>query len=176
MYICSVTSHPGVLSLSGLAHVGGGCWVSMVQRLISPLFQMGNDQRHMVGTPDWEKEVPFHLGRASWKTRICGRWINLDMETLQPPLTWGPSAEIIWLDPTVEFDLETMPLRDPGFFKAGQLHDNGGELNYLFEQLSRVREWIHEGVYIGTFYQHYRCNFKGKSYDSSTVIGQVEKK
>ena len=90
---------------------------------------------------------------------------------------WGPSAETIWNNPFTDFDLEYLPLRDPSYFLAGQIHKCPLEWDRLFNQsdmsnpdLMLVRQWIREGVDISALFCHYKGNFKGRSYNSPLPV------
>ena len=145
---------------------------------ISSLFQReGGMIQHNITVPAWEKQCLFDPVQALQTIRTTCRWINAKQESLQPPLMWGPSAETIWNNPFTDFDLEYLPLRDPSYFLAGQIHKCPLEWDRLFNQsdmsnpdLMLVRQWIREGVDISALFCHYKGNFKGRSYNSPLPV------
>ena len=64
-------------------------------------------------------------------------------------------------------------LRDPGSFRAGELHRHIEQSLTLLdgmndERFSEVRDWITFGVDVTKFFRPFKGSFKGKNYDCST--------
>ena len=71
-----------------------------------------------------------------------------------------------------KFDIESLPLRDPGHFISGQLHQNLDkwkeilEANVMNDDLKQnIEGWLNQGVDVRDFFSHFKGNFKGRSYD-----------
>ena len=67
--------------------------------------------------------------------------------------------------------LTELVFRDPGNFKAGELHNNymyWEEISYrtLFPKQEEVLGWIRDKVSILPHFRHFKGDFKGSSYDS----------
>ena len=65
--------------------------------------------------------------------------------------------------------------RDPGNFKAGELHNN----NMYWEEISHrnhspkqeeILGWIRDKVSIAPYFRHFKGDFQGSSYDSDNII------
>lgn len=64
-------------------------------------------------------------------------------------------------------------LRDPNYFVSGQLHENKMQWEKMLKTIDteskfEVQDWINNGVDISKYFQHFKGNFKGRSYNSNT--------
>lgn len=160
--------------------VGGGILLSCVtmvddfvikSRVFMFLFQDvgGIPNFGVFPVPDWEKEVDFSPGVP---VRTHPSWITLGGGV---PLLTTPhlSAEqvIDGADFKVE-DFTKLPVRDPEKFVSGQLHENVEKWQCVLDHMpgggENVRRWLVDGVDIVQFFQHFKGNFKGESYDSDS--------
>ena len=60
-------------------------------------------------------------------------------------------------------------MRDPNSFRNGNLHHHAHEWDKLMSGVKgyeTVKPWIHNGVHIPSFFQHYKGEFNGRSFDS----------
>ena len=84
-----------------------------------------------------------------------------------PHPTAHVSAENVISDHT-DFNVNTLPLRDPQHFVSGQLGNCRSEWIRICDDSSpsiEVLSWISNGVDIADFFSHFKGNFKGQSYD-----------
>lgn len=113
--------------------------------------------------PDWEKVKFF----PTVHVRTHPSWVTLGGGC--PLLTSHASAEQVLKGE--DFDIESLPVRDPEGFVAGQLHENLLNWEYILDNLQEsdenmnVRLWLENGVDVLTFFQHFQGDFKGKNYD-----------
>ena len=59
--------------------------------------------------------------------------------------------------------------RDTEYFIAGEIHDHPDVWNYILEDFAKrdeILKYISGGVSVFEFFEHYKGEYKGKSYDS----------
>ncbi len=60
-------------------------------------------------------------------------------------------------------------IRDPEYFVAGELHyhyETWERILHGFHKRDEILRYIREGVSVHDFFQHFKGDFKGKTYDS----------
>ena len=106
----------------------------------------------------------FDQSRVSLRKRGDIFWVNYLGETTQPSDCVYSAEDVAH---GAEFRFEDLSFRDPNFFVAGNLMP-------CAEQWERVHcpefilDWVKNGVDIHNMFRHFKGNFKGKSYDSSS--------
>ena len=70
-------------------------------------------------------------------------------------------------------DMSRLVFRDPGNFRAGELHRHAPQLNTLLDDMndvrfSEVRDWITNGVDVTNFFRPFEGSYKGKNYECSS--------
>ncbi|XP_069137272.1 uncharacterized protein [Argopecten irradians] len=111
--------------------------------------------------PDWERRVNFDPTTVQFRNRET-QWVNYRGKTLQPPFFHATAEEVA---AGKSFDLDSLPLRKPGFYLAGNVHD----YVRFWENIGATDEvigWISSGVNVSTYLCPFKGNFKGKSYNS----------
>lgn len=122
----------------------------------------------VIDVPDWEKFT--HFDPNAVLVRDSPTWVTLGGTSLLPDNP-HPSAEDV-VERNVSFNIDSLPLRDPEKFVAGQLQCNKEKWEMLFREsvegdsVSEVKSWISDGVDVASFFRHFKGNFKGKAYDS----------
>ena len=94
-------------------------------------------------------------------------WITLK-GGIPLPASDYPRAEQV-IDGSLEFDLDSLLLRDPEKFVAGQIHSCLLEWELIMEGAEsggNVLKWIRDGINIFEFFQAFKGNYKGKHFDS----------
>lgn len=85
-----------------------------------------------------------------------------------------PASRIVTAEEVIEssknFDVNSLPLRDPTHFVSGQLHNFYNEWENIVQQNNlsdnNVLSWIKNGIDVHDFFSHFKGNFKGKAYNS----------
>ena len=114
--------------------------------------------------PDWELGVAFEPLQAIAGLRSNATWVNYKGEEVQPsPL--APAAEFVAASDKVPFDLASLPLRNPDTFVSGGLQGNFEAWQDIGAS-DNVLGWVKNGMDIEEFFQHFRGDFKGRTYDS----------
>ena len=81
-----------------------------------------------------------------------------------------PSAAALLQDPKTPFSLQSLPVRDPDSFVAGQLHQHAGAWDKVLDghpEGDMVRAWLGKGVDVSEFFRPFKGNFAGRSWDSN---------
>ena len=112
--------------------------------------------------------LDFDPDSISAEPKRVVRWVALERE--ERALSAHVSAEEVIKSQTL-FETNTLPLRDPDCFVAGQLHQCVSEWNCILDENSNeasadVRSWIKHGLDIHDFFTHFHGNFKGNTYNS----------
>ena len=100
---------------------------------------------------------------------VSPAWVDLLGRPASPP-RWDrlPSpAEV--LAGSAAPDFGGLRMRDPNAFRCGNLHYFASDWDALMgdvEGYGVVRPWIHRGVHIPDFFQHYKGVFNGRNFDS----------
>lgn len=117
-----------------------------------------------MSVPDWEKVCEFDPYKIEQRDKPA--WITLGGEAPSCPTT-HPSAEEV-LDMHVDFDINSLPIRDPNKFVSGQIHNFWDEWEKIISESSgeRVAMWLKNGIDIFDFISPFKGNFRGKHYDS----------
>ena len=96
-------------------------------------------------------------------------WVDLRGEvSTPPPLNRIPSPSDV-LSGRVLPDFEGLRLRHPDHFNCGNLHQFANQWDFFMTGVRGyevVRPWIHEGVSVPSFFQHYEGEFSGRSFNS----------
>lgn len=97
-------------------------------------------------------------------------WVDLFGDPSSPPsLDQLPSPSDV-LSGSVPPDFAGLRLRNPKTFRCGSLHKYALQWDSLMTGVKGydvVRPWIHRGVHIPDFFQHYKGEYKGRSFDSA---------
>ena len=101
---------------------------------------------------------------------VTPSWVNIFGEVASPPsLDLLPSPADV-LSGALPPDFENIRLRDPKSFRNGNLHHHAHEWDSLMSGVKgydTVRPWVHGGVHIPSFFQHYKGEFNGRLFDSA---------
>ena len=96
-------------------------------------------------------------------------WVDLlGARASPPPLNLLPSPADV-LSGAASPRFEHLRLRDPGNFRCGGLHRFPHHWDTFMTGVrgyETVRPWVHGGVHIPSFFQHYKGVFNGRSFDS----------
>ena len=96
-------------------------------------------------------------------------WVNIHGEvSTPPPLNQLPSPSAV-LSGAALPDFAGLRLRSPDYFRCGNLHQFANQWDTFMTGLRGydiVRPWVHEGVYIPSFFQHYEGELNGRSFNS----------
>lgn len=118
-----------------------------------------------VKMPQWERESGFEPEKI--KIREKPAWVTLKGDISLPSNHVSSAEEVL---EGKEFNIQTLPLRDPNCFVSGQLHENLDSWQQILdgnEQNGDVLKWLHHGVNVHDFFRRFKGNFKGRAYDSS---------
>ena len=86
-----------------------------------------------------------------------------------PPLSRLPLPADV-LSGAVPPDFGGLRMRDPAAFRCGSLHQFAHQWDSFMVGIRGydvVRPWIHRGVHLPDFFQHYKGEFKGRDFDSA---------
>ena len=100
---------------------------------------------------------------------ITPAWVDLLGESAPPPLLNRLPRPVDVLSGSEVPDFQGLRLRDPKAFRCGNLHQFAHQWDSYMTGLKGydiVRPWIHSGVHIPSFFQHYEGVYKGRSFDS----------
>ena len=108
--------------------------------------------------------LDFHPDAILSEPKRVVRWVALGGDE-RAPSVHVPAEKVI--ETQTSLDANTLSLRDPQYFVAGQLHQCINEWNYILDQNSNehsevIRSWIQHGLDIHCFFRH----FHGKTYNS----------
>ena len=101
------------------------------------------------------------------KVREQPAWVTLT-GGIPLPASSTPRVEEVLRD-NVQFDIESLLLRDPEGFVSGQIHRCWPEWKIILKNnmsSSEVSNWIQNGVDIHDFFQEFKGNFKGRHFNS----------
>ena len=97
-------------------------------------------------------------------------WVDLFGEAASPPpLSSLPDAEKV-LSGAAAPVFDGLRLRNPATFRCGNLHKCARAWDSLMSGIKGyevVRPWIHRGIHIPDFFQHYSGEFNGRQFNSS---------
>lgn len=117
--------------------------------------------------PLWELNSGFNPMNMSIRDQPA--WITLEGR-IASPATHSPRAEEV-INGDLYFDINSLPIRDPGKFISGQIHSFVPEweciMNKITSKNNDVLKWIKKGVNVFDFFQSYNGNFKGNYYNSN---------
>jgi len=125
---------------------------------------IGGYDSSYVRVPLWEMESGFNPVGVGVRQKPA--WVTLGGE-IPSPATHGPSAEDVLKN--ADFDINSLPLRDPNFFVSGQIHEHLSNWQVILRdtvQSENIMNWLENGVNVNDFFTHFKGNFKGKAYDS----------
>ena len=96
-------------------------------------------------------------------------WVDLEGNPASPPpLNRLPSPiDVLSGRSTPSFD--GLRLRNPDTFRCGSLHQFAHTWDSYMTGIKgydEVRPWIHNGIHIPNFFQHYKGTFNGRTFDS----------
>ena len=98
-------------------------------------------------------------------------WVDLlGAPASPPPLNRLPTPDEV-LSGAAAPDFAGLRLRSPDTFRCGILHHFKHQWDSFMTGVKGydvVRPWIHKGVHIPDFFQHYKGEFNGRSFDSVT--------
>ena len=101
---------------------------------------------------------------------VSPSWVDaLGVKAPPPDFRRLPSPSAV-LSGASKPDFVNIRLRDPDSFRCGNLHHNAHNWDLLMSGVKGydvVRPWVHEGVHIPSFFQHYKGVFNGRVFDSS---------
>ena len=86
-----------------------------------------------------------------------------------PPLNRLPLPAAV-LSGTARPDFDGLRLRSPDTFRCGNLHQFAHQWDAYMTGVKGydvIRPWIHRGVHLPDFFEHYRGVFKGRNFDSA---------
>ena len=89
-------------------------------------------------------------------------WVTLSGERPQPAVHCDTSSI---LNNTFDFDVLTLPVRDPTHFVSCGLSQCIDEWEKIAADSSCVLDWLRKGVSVFDFFKPFHGNFKGRSYD-----------
>ena len=125
------------------------------------------DSMSFTNIPTWELNSGFNP--MNMKVREQPAWITLG-GGIPWPTTHLPRAEDV-INGDSNFDVNSLPLRDPSHFVSGQIHSFVSEWESVIDEHisnnNNIIQWIRNGVSIFEFFQTYKGNFKGKHYSSN---------
>lgn len=113
----------------------------------------------------WEIESGFYPEKIVIRNKPA--WVTLEGDIPSPSIHVLQAEDV--LEGNNDFDIKTLPLRDPNYFVSGQIHDNLRDWQQLLEgndQNGDVLKWLEHGVNVYDFFRHFKGKFKGRSYDS----------
>ena len=103
------------------------------------------------------------------KQTFAPAWVDLGgVAAAPPPLNRLPSPADV-LSGAVRPDFGGLRLRDPTAFGCGNLHQFAHQWDTFMSGVKgypTVRPWIHGGLSIPSFFQHYKGEYKGRFFDS----------
>ena len=96
-------------------------------------------------------------------------WVDLQGRPASPPpLNRLPSPADVLSGSSLP-DFENLRLRNPQTFRCGMLHQYAHQWDSFMTGVRGydvIRPWIHRGVSLPDFFQHYKGEYKGRSFDS----------
>lgn len=123
--------------------------------------------------PEWEFKCSFDPVTAMSNVNQEVHWTTLSSgKNLQSPTPVIPFEQV--LDGNVSLNVNSLPLRDPDNFVAGEIHNHYEEWHHVLNEVEdsglpcdRIRHWLKDGVDAREFFKPYKGKFKGKMYDSA---------
>lgn len=141
--------------------------VEMVQELKEKKMKFAPEVLSFMEVPLWELNSGFNPMNMSIRDQPA--WITLEGR-IASPATHSPRAEEV-INGDLYFDINSLPIRDPGKFISGQIHSFVPEweciMNKITSKNNDVLKWIKKGVNVFDFFQSYNGNFKGNYYNSN---------
>ena len=121
--------------------------------------------------PLWEVQSNFDPLGAKQQTVTTDVFRTLVDQQTTYAGTWSKAEHV--LSSLASFDLLGLPLRDPTFFRAGQLSSNLTAWEDLLSRLDpsegdMIKSWLRDGVNVEDFFQEFKGQFKGIELDSKT--------
>ena len=134
------------------------CCAVLVLLICFILFNSGQD---FITVPEWERQCSVDF---SYEVRAQQAWVTLGGG--DPSLsTIFTSVEDV-LEGLIEFDIMSLPLRDPEYFIAGGLHEHLNNWEFLVRDFGSscdsfdAFKWVKSGVDVTEFFCHFKGNFK----------------
>lgn len=122
--------------------------------------------------PDWELQSGFKPSRAlsSICKEVC--WTTLGGGNPQTPSCAKRFEDVLLRDES--FDTESLPLRDPDYFVAGEVHRHLEEWEKILVSLGdsglpcdEIRCWLQNGLDVTSFFKKFKGKFRKQVYNSS---------
>ena len=112
----------------------------------------------------WEKNIVLDVRRLKY-TGNLEQWVNWKGDGCLSPTRTIRAEESVDLG---FWDLSHLAFRDPGCFRAGEIHNHIDEWQAILgdnDSDKMIMNWIREGIHIPDFFQYFRGEFCGKVYE-----------
>ena len=100
---------------------------------------------------------------------VTPSWVDIFGGKAGPPSMEDLPSPMDVLSGASKPDFGGLRLRDPDNFRNGNLHHHARDWDNLMSGVKGydvVKPWIHNGVHIPSFFQHYTGEFNGRHFDS----------